>query len=96
MKISVQGGFANVVIEPAETRAFNRTWPRSPIPSGARFQLEFDVRNGDIVNITAWDMSEYGKYLPTETFDGDALLAFVNDAGNKLVDGGVLPQWARK
>jgi hypothetical protein len=93
---TVQGGFVIVIIEPEDTAEFNRHWPCSPIPDGARIIVELDSRNGDLVNITMNDMDKYGEYLDSANYDGDALLALTHDANNFAVDGGILPQWARR
>lgn len=94
MKVTSQGGFCIVTISSEDTNKFNRLWPCSPIPYGARFQIELSTRNGDLVNIVMW--AEDGELLDSAKYDGDALLALTNDANNIAVSGGHLPQWARR
>lgn len=59
----------SVTVSAEQVRYFNSTWPCSPIPVEP---ITFHYQGTDLVDITS--------ETPSETFDGDALLALSYDA----------------
>ncbi len=71
MKAHDNGSLFSVSISARDVSDFNDRWPCSPIPERGIW-AQFDKRNGDLVDLSP----------DTSSFDGEALLALIQDGQN--------------
>lgn len=79
MEARLNGTVYTVLVTNAEVSDFAATWPGNHFDRDAEYVFEFDVRNGDLVDINAVRDSQV---VPTtEDEDGPEFVAMSEDAG---------------
>lgn len=74
MRVYDKGAYIGVSLNTNDIQAFRQQWPASGLHALKRVYFEYQVSNGDLVDMRCNQRSSCGK------FDGPALLALANDA----------------